>query len=42
MYPLDTLIAGYALEHQLTLVSGNTDEFSGVQGLGLENWNYWI
>lgn len=37
--PLDTLIAGHALEHQLTLVTGNTDEFSRVQGLQLENWN---
>jgi tRNA(fMet)-specific endonuclease VapC len=37
--PLDTLIAGHALEHQLTLVTGNTDEFSRVQGLVLESWN---
>ncbi len=37
--PLDTLIAGHALEHQLTLVTGNTEEFSRVQGLLLESWN---
>jgi tRNA(fMet)-specific endonuclease VapC len=37
--PLDTLIAGHALEHQLTLVTGNAREFSRVQGLSLESWN---
>lgn len=37
--PLDTLIAGHALEHQLTLVTGNTREFSRVEGLPLENWD---
>ena len=37
--PLDTLIAGHALEHQLTLVTGNSNEFSRVQGLVLANWN---
>jgi len=36
--PLDTLIAGHALEHGLTLVTGNIREFSRVQGLGLETW----
>ena len=36
--PLDTLIAGHALEHQLTLVTGNTREFSRVSGLLLECW----
>ena len=36
--PLDTLIAGQALEHQLTLVTGNTREFSRVSGLRLESW----
>ncbi len=36
--PLDTLIAGHALEHELTLVTGNTHEFSRVNGLRLENW----
>lgn len=37
--PLDTLIAGHALEHELTLVTGNTREFSRVEGLPLENWD---
>ncbi len=37
--PLDTLIAGHAIEHQLTLVSGNAREFSRVEGLSLENWS---
>ncbi len=36
--PLDTLIAGHALEHELTLVTGNTREFSRVFGLSLESW----
>lgn len=36
--PLDTLIAGHSLEHELTLVTGNTREFSRVEGLRLENW----
>lgn len=36
--PLDTLIAGHALEHELTLATGNTREFSRVSGLRLENW----
>jgi len=36
--PLDTLIAGHALEHQLALVTGNAREFSRVTGLRLENW----
>ncbi len=36
--PLDTLIAGHALEHELILVTGNTREFSRVNGLTLENW----
>lgn len=35
---LDTLIAGHALEHELTLVTGNTREFSRVPGLKLESW----
>lgn len=39
MRPLDTLIAGHALEHELTLVSGNFREFSHVEGLPLENWD---
>lgn len=37
--PLDTLIAGHALEHQLTLVTGNTREFSRVRGLLVESWS---
>jgi tRNA(fMet)-specific endonuclease VapC len=36
--PLDTLIAGHALEHQLALATGNAREFSRVNGLRLENW----
>jgi tRNA(fMet)-specific endonuclease VapC len=36
--PLDTLIAGHALEHELILVTGNVREFSRVQGLTIENW----
>ena len=36
---LDTLIAGHALEHELTLVTGNIREFSRVNGLTLENWS---
>ncbi len=35
---LDTLIAGHALEHDLTLVTGNVRDFSHVSGLHLENW----
>lgn len=37
--PLDTLIAGHAIEHGLTLVTGNTREFSRVNDLPLENWD---
>ena len=37
--PLDTLIAGHALEHELTLVTGNIRKFSRVDGLTLENWS---
>lgn len=37
--PLDTLIAGHALEHELTLVTGNTRAFSRIEGLPLENWD---
>ena len=37
--PLDTLIAGHAIEHELTLVTGNVREFSRVDGLALENWD---
>lgn len=35
---LDALIAGHALEHDLTLVTGNAREFSRVPGLTLETW----
>jgi tRNA(fMet)-specific endonuclease VapC len=38
MGPLDTLIAAHALEHELTLVTGNTREFARIGGLMLENW----
>ena len=37
--PLDTLIAGHALEHGLVLVTGNATEFSRVAGLVMESWN---
>jgi len=37
--PLDTLIAGHALEHELTLVTGNIREFSRVNGLAIETWS---
>jgi tRNA(fMet)-specific endonuclease VapC len=36
--PLDTLIAGHALEHELILVTGNAREFSRVEGLKVETW----
>lgn len=36
--PYDTLIAGIALAHNLTLVTHNTREFSRVNGLRLEDW----
>jgi tRNA(fMet)-specific endonuclease VapC len=36
--PFDTLIAGQALRHKLTVVTANTREFSRVNGLNLENW----
>lgn len=35
---IDTLIAGIALAHQLTLVTRNTREFERVEGLRVENW----
>ncbi len=37
--PLDTLIAGHALEHGLKLVTGNVREFSRVKGLSIETWS---
>lgn len=36
--PYDSLIAGMALEHDLTLVTHNTLEFERVAGLKLEDW----
>ena len=36
--PYDVLIAGQALCAGLTLVTGNTQEFSRVPGLRLETW----
>jgi tRNA(fMet)-specific endonuclease VapC len=36
--PNDLLIAAHALASDLTLVTGNTREFSRVPGLKLENW----
>jgi tRNA(fMet)-specific endonuclease VapC len=36
--PLDTLIAGTALAHGATLVTHNTEEFSRISGLRLEDW----
>ncbi len=36
--PNDLLIAATALAHGLTLVTHNTDEFSRVPGLAVEDW----
>jgi len=36
--PMDTLIAGTALHHQATLVTHNTNEFSRIPNLELEDW----
>jgi tRNA(fMet)-specific endonuclease VapC len=36
--PYDTLIAGQALRHGATLVTGNTREFKRVKGLKVEDW----
>ncbi len=36
--PLDTLIAGSALAHHLTLVTHNTHEFKRVAGLKIVDW----
>ena len=36
--PYDTMIAAIALVHDLTLVTHNTNEFSRVAGLKLEDW----
>lgn len=35
---MDTLIAATALEEDLILVTGNTDHFSRIPGLKIENW----
>lgn len=35
---MDTLIAGIALAHNLTVITRNTREFERVQGLRVENW----
>ena len=36
--PYDTMIAAIVLAHDLTLVTHNTNEFSRVAGLKLEDW----
>ena len=36
--PKDRMIAAIALQHGLTLVTGNMDEFARVTGLAVENW----
>ena len=36
--PYDLLIAATALEHRLTMVTHNTQEFERVPGLLVENW----
>jgi tRNA(fMet)-specific endonuclease VapC len=36
--PLDTLIAGTVLAHGATLVTHNTEEFSRIPGLQVEDW----
>jgi len=36
--PLDTLIAGTVLAHAATLVTHNTEEFSRIPGLQVEDW----
>ena len=35
---IDLLIAGIALEHDLTLVTNNTSHFGRIEGLEVENW----
>ena len=35
----DTLIAGQALRHGLTLVTANTKEFARIRNLSCENWS---
>ena len=36
--PYDMLIAAQAISHNLILVTNNTEEFSRVKGLRLEDW----
>jgi tRNA(fMet)-specific endonuclease VapC len=36
--PIDTLIAAVALQHNLTLVTHNLNEFSRIANLRLEDW----
>lgn len=36
--PMDTLIAGYALAHNCTLVTNNTKEFKKIESIKLEDW----
>jgi tRNA(fMet)-specific endonuclease VapC len=36
--PLDTLIAGTAMAHGLTLVTHNVEEFGRVEGLAIVDW----
>ena len=36
--PIDILIAGLAKAHNLTLVTHNTKEFMGIEGLVLKDW----
>jgi tRNA(fMet)-specific endonuclease VapC len=36
--PYDVLIAGQAMARNMVLVTGNTDEFTRIPGLQLEDW----
>jgi tRNA(fMet)-specific endonuclease VapC len=36
--PVDTMLAGIALAHQLTMVTRNVREFERVPGLQVQNW----
>lgn len=40
--PYDLQIAAIALVHDLTVVTGNVEEFSRVHGLRVEDWSQWI
>ena len=35
---MDTFIAATALEEELIVVTGNTEHFSRIEGLKVENW----